>query len=175
MSRRLRPEEERLWAEVARAVTPLDKRPVSPELPRIRPVVRDHAAPLEPPASRARRLGAPGLATLDAAWDRRLRTGRAEPAFAVDLHGSTRDAAYSQLEQGLLAAARLNLRVVLVITGKGKTGAPYPYQEGVLRAALPQWLEAPALRPFVAALRPAHPRHGGSGAWYVILRRRRGV
>ncbi|WP_425459704.1 Smr/MutS family protein [Hankyongella ginsenosidimutans] len=42
---------------------------------------------------------------------------------------------------------------------------------GILRAALPQWLETPALRPFVAALRPAHPRHGGAGAWYVILRR----
>ena len=34
-------------------------------------------------------------------------------------------------------------------------------------------LETPALRPYVAALRPAHPRHGGSGAFYVILRRSR--
>ena len=44
---------------------------------------------------------------------------------------------------------------------------------GVLRSQLPHWLEAPSLRPYIAALRPAHPRHGGGGAWYVILRRGR--
>jgi DNA-nicking Smr family endonuclease len=63
------------------------------------------------------------------------------------------------------------VRVLLVVTGKGARGGEGG--RGVIRAALPHWLETPALRPYVAALRAAHPRHGGAGAWYVILRRRR--
>ncbi|MDP9163724.1 MAG: Smr/MutS family protein, partial [Pseudomonadota bacterium] len=43
---------------------------------------------------------------------------------------------------------------------------------GVIRASLRDWLQDSNLRPYIAALRPAHPRHGGGGAWYVILRRR---
>jgi DNA-nicking Smr family endonuclease len=40
-----------------------------------------------------------------------------------------------------------------------------------LRRELPFWLEEGAFRIHVAAYQPAHPRHGGGGAFYVWLRR----
>ena len=57
-------------------------------------------------------------------------------------------------------------RVILVVTGKGRPDRP-----ARIRAELMHWLERPDLRAHVASLRAAHPRHGGGGAFYVILRR----
>ena len=63
------------------------------------------------------------------------------------------------------AAARLGLRCVLVITGKGRLGT------GVLRARFLDWLAGPDLRDLVSGYSAAHIRHGGDGAFYVMLRR----
>lgn len=169
MTRRLRPDEESLWARVAALTEPLTRQHAAPHLPRIRPDVRDPGPSL--PQLTGGTGMAPEAATLDGLWERKIRTGQVQVDRVVDLHGFGRERAYELLGSALLRAARDRARVMLVVTGKGKTGAPWPKQEGILRAALPQWLETPALRPFVAALRPAHPRHGGAGAWYVILRR----
>jgi DNA-nicking Smr family endonuclease len=57
-------------------------------------------------------------------------------------------------------------RVLLVITGKGRSSRP-----GLIRAGLADWLDASRHRPRIAALRPAHRRHGGGGAFYLVLRR----
>ena len=69
---------------------------------------------------------------------------------------------------------------MLVITGKGSrsrgAGAPLSFGEGamgVLREALPGWINRPALRPLVLAFCAARPKHGGDGAFYVLLKRRR--
>lgn len=169
MTRRLRPDEESLWARVAELTQPLHRPRVAPHLPRIWPDVRDPGPSLPQPTGGTGM--APAAATLDGLWDRKIRTGDVQVDRVVDLHGYSQERAYDLLSSALLRAARDRVRVMLVITGKGKTGAPWPKQEGILRAALPQWLETPALRPFIAALRQAHPRHGGAGAWYVILRR----
>ena len=101
-------------------------------------------------------------------WDRRVTKGRLLPDRVLDLHGFTRDRAHALLTEAIETAALHGLRVLLVVTGKGAREGG-----GVLRAQLPHWLEAPALRPYIAALRPAHPRHGGGGAWYIVLRRAR--
>jgi DNA-nicking Smr family endonuclease len=68
------------------------------------------------------------------------------------------------------------LRLVLVITGKGKLReeyAPMPSRLGVLRHQVPHWLNSGALRPLVLQVTEAHRTHGGSGAYYVYLRRRK--
>jgi DNA-nicking Smr family endonuclease len=103
-----------------------------------------------------------------------MRGGKLLPDRSIDLHGYSRDQAYSLLARAIEDAAFADQRVLLVVTGKGGRGTEdLERPRGVIRASLPHWLETPALRPYVAALRPAHPRHGGSGAFYVILRRRR--
>ena len=58
-------------------------------------------------------------------------------------------------------------RLLLVITGKGRTDRP-----GRIRHELSHWLEHDNLRRHVAALRPASLRHGGAGAFYLILKRK---
>ncbi|MBW7945487.1 MAG: Smr/MutS family protein [Sphingomonadaceae bacterium] len=162
-----------LWAKVTASVRPLRSRgPLPPEPPRLRVQVRPQ--PIEAPElSRQRAAAAPAAASLDGGWDRRIRKGNIEAERTVDLHGHTQDEAYEALAGALERAWRDDVRTLLVITGKtrpaGKDGRP----RGVIAANFSRWAATPALRPFIAAIRPAHPRHGGSGAWYVILRRKR--
>jgi len=95
--------------------------------------------------------------------DAQLRRGRGEPEGRIDLHGMTRDHAYRTLMHFLLGAQNDDKKLVLVITGKG----------GVLRDALPMWLGQAELEGLVSGIGEAHMKHGGSGAFYVSLRRRR--
>ncbi len=104
-----------------------------------------------------------------------MMRGRLRPDRTIDLHGYTGAHAERVLKGAIDDAALGGDRVLLVITGKGARVGHEDDDErprGVIRASLPRWLESTELRPWIAALRPAHPRHGGSGAWYVILRRR---
>lgn len=42
---------------------------------------------------------------------------------------------------------------------------------GIIRASIADWLAASPVSSRIAAVRAAHPRHGGAGAIYVVLRR----
>lgn len=174
MPRPLDPDEAALWSRVAATVRPLKGRPrVKPPAPSRAIEVRPTAP--EPPKRSPQASAKPvDAATLDGGWDRRLRSGKLVPDRSIDLHGYSRDQAYALLVSAIEDASLADQRVLLVVTGKGGRGAVDPDRpRGVIRASLPHWLDTPALRPYIAALRPAHPRHGGAGAWYVILRRRR--
>jgi DNA-nicking Smr family endonuclease len=172
--RQLGPEEAALWSRVAATVRPLAGRTRVAGAPTPRMVEPVPAAP-EPPKVSKQVLAQPvDAATLDGGWDRRLRGGKLVPDRTLDLHGMSRDRAFGLLVDTVETAALSGNRVLLVVTGKGSRGGSDPDRpKGVIRASLPHWLETPRLRPYVAALRPAHPRHGGGGAWYVILRRGR--
>jgi DNA-nicking Smr family endonuclease len=99
----------------------------------------------------------------------RLRRGAMEIDRRLDLHGMTEAAAHAALDRAVAAAWRDGARVLLVITGKGsvKEGG------GVLRRNLPRWLAVGDNAPHVLRVEAAQPKHGGSGAYYVLLRRRR--
>ena len=179
MPRRLAPDEAGLWARVAASVRPLPGRvhPVVTPAPR---VIADRAPEPPPVPRRSARANAQPVdaATLDGGWDRKVRSGRIAPDRTVDLHGYSRDRAHALLVRMVVEAAASGTRVLLVITGKGARGDDDDRAvdsgqrpRGVIRASLRDWLHGPELRPYIAALRPAHPRHGGGGAWYVILRR----
>jgi DNA-nicking Smr family endonuclease len=72
----------------------------------------------------------------------------------------------------LAESASQGLRVVLIVTGKGLRLESGRVFGGRIRAEFPVWLDRPENRARVAGVRAAHPRHGGSGAFYVLLRRR---
>lgn len=101
--------------------------------------------------------------------NRRLRIARDREAIGgrIDLHGLTQDRARAALEAFLHRAWDEGWRAVLVITGKGVQG------EGVLKKQTPAWLGAPHLAHIVAGLSEAHRHHGGEGALYVALKRKR--
>jgi DNA-nicking Smr family endonuclease len=120
------------------------------------------------------------LAHLPLQMDRReyqrLKRGKRDPEARIDLHGMTMDRAHPALTRFILAAQAAEARLVLVITGKGRGadgGGPIPHPRGVLRHKVPEWLRLPPLGQAVLQITPAHQRHGGDGAYYVYLRRRR--
>jgi DNA-nicking Smr family endonuclease len=171
--RRLTAHERALWARVAASVKPLPGREV-PKLPASPPPVSAAAtATSTPPPGQPQRLAAPASgakpphplgATLDGSWDRQIARGRLAPDRVIDLHGHTLATAHGVLAGAILAGD--GARVILVITGKGRPDRP-----SRIRDELMHWLDRPDLRAHVASLRNAHPRHGGSGAFYIILRR----
>lgn len=115
-------------------------------------------------------------ATLDASWDRRLSRGLVSPDRSIDLHGHGLNSAYILLDQALESAIRAGDRLVLLVTGKPPPReSERPHARGAIRAAVGDWLAASRHSDRIAAIRGAHPRHGGAGALYIILRRDRAV
>jgi len=192
--RGLSPEEAALWARVAQTVTPMAGRrkdpPPSGEVAarsadgggvppgKLRPAKAPppSAAPRLPPPPKGEDRKPPASPThhgLDASWDRKLARGVVQPDFTLDLHGSSLDAAHGRLDHGLTQALAQGARVVLLVTGRER-----PSEErrsrGAIRRKFLDWLMAGSHASKIAAIRPAHPRHGGAGAVYLVLRRMRG-
>ncbi len=174
--RRLSAAEQALWNRVVASVTPLH--PDTASLAAA-PVAAPEPVPVSPRPVRAtppprQTVSAPKPGeTLDGSWDRRLSRGLVQPDATVDLHGHNLATAYDlldrRLEQGIADGARL----LLLITGKPPSEARKPSGRGAIRAAVGDWLGASRHAGSIAAVRGAHPRHGGSGALYIILRRKR--
>ena len=112
-------------------------------------------------------------ATLDGSWDRRLSRGLTQPDSSLDLHGHTLSSAHALLDTGLERATARGDRVLLLVTGKPpRPESERPHARGAIRAAVADWLAASRHAGRIAAVRNAHPRHGGAGALYIVLRRR---
>ena len=190
--RHLSPEEADLWRSVARTARPLHSQPLHlPEPPQApEPPPMAHAKPRLSPfvlgekhRSPEKRELAPTLPELlgqaplrmDAGTHAKMTRGKLQPEARIDLHGLTLAEAHPELIRFILNAHSAGLRLVLVITGKGKrredTG-PIPQRMGALRHQVPHWLHLPPLGPVVLQVSEAHLKHGGGGAYYVYLRRR---
>ena len=204
MSRRrtLRPEEEELWQAVARTARPMhpkakgflrgmdsvahphppmtEAKPQEAESPKswlepfrlgqkARPVRPHDVAPSLGEALRSAPL------QMDAKLHGKMVRGKLLPEARIDLHGMTLAEAHPELIRFVLNAQSAGMRLVLVITGKGKRGedhGPIPQRMGALRHQVPQWLRLPPWGQAVLQVSEAHLKHGGSGAHYVYLRRR---
>ncbi|WP_296612869.1 Smr/MutS family protein [Sphingomonas sp.] len=113
--------------------------------------------------------------TLDGSWDKRLSRGMVQPDATVDLHGHTLNSAYAMLDDALGRSIARGDRVILLITGKPpRPESERPHARGAIRAAVGDWLHSSRHADSIAAVRGANPRHGGSGALYIVLRRPRG-
>lgn len=111
---------------------------------------------------------APGVTPgLDRRTANRLRRGRLTVDGRLDLHGMTQVEAHIALSAFVEASAARGRRCLLVITGKGTRG------EGVLRRLVPRWLNDDPLRRHLLAIEAAQPEDGGSGALYILLKRKR--
>ena len=170
MRRRLNPEERALWAKVVATVRPLGGPAPLPEAAEPAAEVRPHSAPR--PAFAPKPGPGPGT-TLDGTWDRRLSRGLVQPDLVVDLHGHNLETAYSLLDRRLDQALAGGARLLLLITGKPPSDERRPVRRGAIRAAVGDWLAASRHSGEIAAVRNAHLRHGGQGALYIVLRRKR--
>lgn len=178
-----------LWTEVAKTVKPLrEGRARPPALSAAKPAAikvtgkPTHATPLVQLKAVSPPSGPPPLASFDRRTSQKMLRGQADIDARIDLHGLGLEMARVHLLDFLSNRRARGARLVLVITGKG--ASPFashtlhgqshfdtPEREGKLRRSLPRWLEEASFRAHVIGFQPAHPRHGGGGAFYVKLRK----
>jgi len=182
--RPLTPDEAALWARVMASV-----RPIRPRAPSSTPQAT--VAPAPAARSQPQRIAAPNRAptvarapapsvrpipgtTLDGSWDKQLSRGLVSPDRSIDLHGHNLATAYALLDSALERSVREGDRVLLLVTGKPPVPtSERPHARGAIRAAVGDWLAGSRHAGSIAAVRGAHPRHGGNGALYIVLRRTR--
>jgi len=176
-------EDSAIWQAAMRDVRPLPSRksalpPAQNPAPALAPAKKEKPAgrgpaALPPRPTRSAPAGAvPDIshgraAGIDRRSAERLRRGRLPIEGRLDLHGMTQAAAVERLAEFIQRAEAAGKRCVLVITGKGLASG------GVLRDQVPRWLNLPPNRARVLAFDYAQQQHGGSGALYVLLKRRR--
>lgn len=183
----LKDEDLALWRHVTRDAKPLAKREpppapgASPETPGAkappkatalktkptRPLPRPQPVTPVKPAEVALEHGR--ASGVDRRSAERLKRGRLPVEARIDLHGHTQAEAHRALGRFLAESQARGLRCVLVITGKGTTKET----GGVLRSQVPRWLNEPGNRARVLAFDYAQPKHGGMGALYVLMRRKK--
>lgn len=173
--RRLAPDDIGLWRRAMRGVAPLAGRSHPPETDRRHSAGKAGETPALP-AERAAppaRLVAPTppppplerFAGIDRANADRLKRGRRPIEARLDLHGLTQAEAHQALARFIAGSSAAGRRCVLVITGHGR------FSGGILKEAVPRWLNEAGMRRHLLAIAPAQPQHGGTGALYVLLRR----
>lgn len=192
--RHLRPEEEEIWHAVARTAKPMHAPSMQRRIETHPPALLPEPPKAHTPMFQPFRLGekakprtghdlAPSIrdsltlapVQMDAKAFGKMTRGKLSPEARIDLHGMTLAEAHPELIRFILNAQSAGLRLVLVITGKGKMredSGPIPQRMGALRHQVPQWLRMAPLGPAVLQVAEAHLKHGGSGAYYVYLRRR---
>ena len=117
-------------------------------------------------------------AAIDRRTEQKLKRGRIEIDATLDLHGLKQQSAHFKLMHFIARAYEGGDKAVLIITGKGTPrgdgdGLMPGERRGILRSQVPLWLEEAPLRDYVCGVKPAGPRHGGAGALYVLIKRKR--
>jgi DNA-nicking Smr family endonuclease len=179
MGRRLAPEEKALWGRVMATVKPLVPGKVPPpqdpvRVERSRDIVKAGMTERTLDFARGERkvVKPADKNTLDSTWDRRIHKGGIIPDISVDLHETTLSGAYARLDRTLEQAIHQKLRVVLLVTGHARLHDRASGQgRGAIAAVVRDWLAASRHASAISAVRQAHPRHGGAGALYIVLKR----
>lgn len=96
----------------------------------------------------------------------KFQSGKFPVEAKLDLHGLDSDRAFILLKNFIIKHKEKGSRFLVVITGKGS---------GVLRDSLPKWLNTPHLQKFILAFDTAKEKHGGNGAYYILLKRNRKI
>ncbi len=174
-----------LWENVRQAVKPLRARGLRAENSGPSDAVKSKSR--HSPSSSARHSSPlpkepPLLTGLDRRLSRRLMRGQLQYESKLDLHGARTAEARLRLLDFLHSSRSRGHRIVLVVTGKG--ASPFarhtlhgdshfhaPERQGRLRRLVSEWLHEPEFRQHISGFQPAHPRHGGGGAFYLRLRR----
>ena len=170
--------EDDLWAYATHDVKPLDKKqhkepvggsttkPIAPQKP---PTSRENKPP---PAKQTHPIQ---NSEIDHRTNERLRKGQMPVDGTLDLHGMTQEQAHHALQNFVQNAHNAGKRCLLIITGKGqKNRDPLASKSGVLYNRVPQWLKETPLSALILKSHRAKAQHGGDGALYVLLKRKRG-
>ena len=164
-------EDDDLWEFVTRDVKPLEGKTVQKTPKKSKPVVKQKPKSPTPETHHPKSISGDGL---DRRTDDRLRKGQIPIDAKLDLHGMTQDQAYAALKNFVLKSHSQDKRMLLIITGKGqKNRDPLAPKTGIIKQRAPEWLSEPELKNLILKTHPAKAKHGGDGALYVLLRRKR--
>jgi DNA-nicking Smr family endonuclease len=101
---------------------------------------------------------------------KRLKRGLIPIQDHIDLHGLTQRDAETRVRDFLVKSQGRGLQCVLIVHGRGLNS---PDSIPVLKERLPVWLNRGPARKIVKAFASARPYDGGTGAIYVLMRKRR--
>jgi DNA-nicking Smr family endonuclease len=101
---------------------------------------------------------------------RKLKQGRYEIEADIDLHRMTVAIARQAVFDGIEQCSQQGLRSIIIVHGKGQ-GSSTKEGGSTLKACVDRWLRDLGS---VQAFHSAQPKHGGTGAVYVLLRNERG-
>lgn len=198
-ARQLKDDDHEIWEKVTRTVKPLNRlpyvRPVSQCKAALPASVLGqgkpaNSKPADPVRKAARAIARQAIQSqphnnLDRRDKQKLSRGNVDIDARLDLHGHSVERARLSLLGFLQSSRESGHRNVLVITGKGSS--PFtrhtlhstdifqaPERQGRLRAEFPRWMAQREFSSHIVGFQPAHPRHGGGGAFYVRLKRKAG-
>lgn len=170
-------EDHALWVHVTQSAKPLAGRKAL-EVPSLA-TDRVHLAPtpskpliaLAPKEPKVRSL--PPLSGIEKRIVKDLARGNHAIDSRIDLHGMRQTEAHLALLGFIHRAYAGGAKLVLVITGKGGGLDAFGEERGVLKRMVPHWLADPGVRRMIIGFENAARGHGGEGALYVRIRRRR--
>lgn len=165
----LNAEDRELWENFTQSIEPFKKdknahkktSPKKKETHSAKPMIQPMASP---------NTSEKELVDFDRKVFRQIKSGKTPINAKLDLHGYTQKEAFVLLEQFISSCFSNGKRIALIITGKG-TGTRGE-SLGVLRGNLPHWLNHPTLKPYVLSFCQSDIKHGGAGAFYVIIRKK---
>ncbi len=174
-------EDQDLWEFVTRDVTPLDNKPTKSHTKEVRvaakkpPPQKHNKTPCPPVNAQTQAL--PRSNETDRNTAKKLKRGQIAIDARIDLHGLSQSKAYASLKTFIKNAYALNMKCVLVITGKGTPrhgNTPLADQKfGVLKTQVPRWLDESEFGTYILKYEWAKQKDGGEGALYVLMRKKK--
>ena len=179
----LRPEEARLWHKIAKSTRPIAGKSLDA-------LEKQFTELVNKPIETNKHTNAPKAYSgflkkqeikqkdeiANAKNHKRVRRGKLEIDAFIDLHGFNQEMAQARLYQFIENAIANQFRTLLVITGKGQRHEEIEKFDlliaprGIIRKRLKEWLHIPHLKNHIAGISEAHLKHGGSGAFYILLK-----
>lgn len=137
--------------------------PLSHEKKSIR--VPDRPIQIHPRVHLVREIVLDDVSCVERSIIKKLRTGTLPIEISIDLHGYTIDQAYRFFYKSLHEALSQRMKLMLIITGKGN-------REGrSIRSELMYWINLPEISGHIVYITHAIQKHGGEGAFYIVLRK----
>lgn len=108
---------------------------------------------------------------MDGSLAKRFKREEFKVEDTLDLHGITEKDAFDSVCDFIKRSYNAGKRCVLIVTGKGFDETLFSTR-GVLRKSVPNWLSESEISPLILAFKNPSESLGGTGALYIMLRKR---